>query len=351
MFDALTDRLGKVFDGLTGRGALSEKDVNEALREIRVALLEADVALSVVKKFIDDVRPQGHRRERHQVDQARPAGRQDRARRAGRDAGRGRRTAAAEDRQPARRHHDGRPAGLGQNHHHRQARQAPEGTGTQEGPRRLARHAPPGRDGAAARSSPTRSASMRCRSSPGQLPPDIARRAIQAAKFGGYDVLMLDTAGRTTLDDQMMNEADEIAKIANPYETLLVADALTGQDAVETAQALQRTPAAHRPRAHPHGRRRPRRRCALDARRHRPADPLHRHGREARRARRVRRPPHRRPHSRAGRHRLAGREGQGRDGHGRGRARRQEDAEGSVRPGRSTPASCARCSAWAASAA
>jgi len=57
MFDALTDRLGKVFDGLTGRGALSEKDVNEALREIRVALLEADVALSVVKKFIDDVRP------------------------------------------------------------------------------------------------------------------------------------------------------------------------------------------------------------------------------------------------------------------------------------------------------
>jgi signal recognition particle subunit SRP54 len=70
----------------------------------------------------------------------------------------------------------------------------------------------------------------------GQLPADIARRALQAAKFGGYDVLMLDTAGRTTLDDQMMNEADEIAKIANPSETLLVADALTGQDAVETAR-------------------------------------------------------------------------------------------------------------------
>jgi signal recognition particle subunit SRP54 len=70
----------------------------------------------------------------------------------------------------------------------------------------------------------------------GQLPADITRRAIQAAKFGGYDVLMLDTAGRTTLDDQMMNEADEIAKIANPSETLLVADALTGQDAVETAR-------------------------------------------------------------------------------------------------------------------
>ena len=56
MFDALSDRLGGIFDGLTGRGALSEKDVNAALREIRVALLEADVALPVVKDFIDSVR-------------------------------------------------------------------------------------------------------------------------------------------------------------------------------------------------------------------------------------------------------------------------------------------------------
>jgi signal recognition particle subunit SRP54 len=70
----------------------------------------------------------------------------------------------------------------------------------------------------------------------GQLPPDIARRAVNAARLGGYDVLMLDTAGRTTLDDQMMNEAAEIAAIARPNETLLVADALTGQDAVETAR-------------------------------------------------------------------------------------------------------------------
>jgi signal recognition particle subunit SRP54 len=57
MFDALTSKITGVLDGLTGKGALSEKDVNEALREMRVALLEADVALPVVKKFIDDVRP------------------------------------------------------------------------------------------------------------------------------------------------------------------------------------------------------------------------------------------------------------------------------------------------------
>ncbi|MEL7453359.1 MAG: signal recognition particle protein, partial [Pseudomonadota bacterium] len=69
----------------------------------------------------------------------------------------------------------------------------------------------------------------------GQLPADIARRALKAAEIGGHDVLILDTAGRTTLDEQMMGEAAEIAAIATPSETLLVADALTGQDAVETA--------------------------------------------------------------------------------------------------------------------
>jgi signal recognition particle subunit SRP54 len=70
----------------------------------------------------------------------------------------------------------------------------------------------------------------------GQLPVDIARRALNAAKIGGYDVLFLDTAGRTSIDEQMMTEAAEIAEIAQPQETLLVADALTGQDAVETAR-------------------------------------------------------------------------------------------------------------------
>jgi signal recognition particle subunit SRP54 len=72
----------------------------------------------------------------------------------------------------------------------------------------------------------------------GQAAPDIARRAIQAAKLQGYDVVILDTAGRTTLDEAMMSEAAEIARISNPSETLLVADALTGQDAVRTAKAF-----------------------------------------------------------------------------------------------------------------
>ncbi len=69
----------------------------------------------------------------------------------------------------------------------------------------------------------------------GQTPPQIARRALEAARLGGYDVVMLDTAGRTTLDDEMMNEAAEVKRVANPHEMLLVADALTGQDAVNLA--------------------------------------------------------------------------------------------------------------------
>ena len=73
---------------------------------------------------------------------------------------------------------------------------------------------------------------------PGQAAPDIARRALQSAKLQGFDVVILDTAGRTTLDEAMMSEAAEIARIANPSETLLVADALTGQDAVRTAKAF-----------------------------------------------------------------------------------------------------------------
>ena len=72
----------------------------------------------------------------------------------------------------------------------------------------------------------------------GQAAPDIARRAMQAARLQGYDVLILDTAGRTTIDEAMRAEVAEIAKISSPSETLLVADALTGQDAVRTAKAF-----------------------------------------------------------------------------------------------------------------
>src|ERR1700745_1501393 len=72
----------------------------------------------------------------------------------------------------------------------------------------------------------------------GQKPAQIAKRALEAGKLGGYDVVLLDTAGRTTLDEEMMSEAAEIKTAANPHEVLLVADSLTGQDAVNLARSL-----------------------------------------------------------------------------------------------------------------
>src|SRR5689334_20397198 len=72
----------------------------------------------------------------------------------------------------------------------------------------------------------------------GQQPPQIARRALEAGKLGGYDVVLLDTAGRTTLDEEMMAEAANIKASADPHEVLLVADALTGQDAVNLARSF-----------------------------------------------------------------------------------------------------------------
>ena len=235
MFDALTDKLGKVFDGLTGRGALSEKDVNEALREIRVALLEADVALSVVKKFIDDVRPlavgenviksikPGQLVVKIVHDQLVET--------------------LGGDEEPAPLKIDSPPAVI--------MMAGLQGSGKTTTTGKLAKRLKEVerkkvlvasldvRRPAAMEQLRVLAQQVGVDALPiveGQLPPDIARRAIQAAKFGGFDVVILDTAGRTTLDDQMMNEAAQIAEIAKPQETLLVADSLTGQDAVETAK-------------------------------------------------------------------------------------------------------------------
>jgi signal recognition particle subunit SRP54 len=235
LFDALTEKLGKVFDDLTGRGALSEKDVNEALREIRVALLEADVALPVVKKFIDDVRPKAV--GENVIRSIKP----------------GQLVVKivydtlvdtlGGDEEPPPLKIDSPPAVI--------MMAGLQGSGKTTTTGKLAKRLKDverkkvlvasldTRRPAAMEQLKVLAGQVGVDALPiveGQLAADIARRAVQAAKFGGYDVLMLDTAGRTTLDEQMMNEAAEIASIANPNETLLVADALTGQDAVETAR-------------------------------------------------------------------------------------------------------------------
>jgi signal recognition particle subunit SRP54 len=237
MFDALTERLSSVFDRLGGRGVLSEKDVDEALREVRVALLEADVALSVARDFITKAKERATGEEI--VRSVRPAD------------------------QVVKIVYDGLVETLG---------------GDEPTPLNLA-VTPPAvimMAGLQGSGKTTTAAKLALRLSKterkkvlmasldtrrpaameqlamlgvqaevdtlpivaGQNAPDIARRALSAARLGGYDVLILDTAGRTTLDEAMMSEAAEIARIATPAETLLIADSLTGQDAVRTAKAF-----------------------------------------------------------------------------------------------------------------
>ncbi|MEM6713296.1 MAG: signal recognition particle protein, partial [Pseudomonadota bacterium] len=237
MFDALTDRLGGVFDGLLGRGALTEKDVTAALREIRVALLEADVALPVVKDFIASIK--------------------------GRAVGEEVIRSVKPGQQVVKIVNDGLIELLGGEEIDTSLRvdnppavimmAGLQGSGktttTAKIAMRLAKRdqkkvllasldtrRPAAMEQLAILADQVGDGVSSLPIIKGQSPAEIARRALQAAKLGGHDVLFLDTAGRTSIDEQMMAEASEIAKIANPNETLLVADSLTGQDAVETAR-------------------------------------------------------------------------------------------------------------------
>jgi signal recognition particle subunit SRP54 len=255
MFDSLSERLNAVLDRLTRRGALSEADVDAALREVRRALLEADVALDVVRAFTDEVKKRAVGVDRRQVGHARPDGREDRARSADRDAGI-ERAADRPQRAGAGRHHDGRPAGLRQNHHHREARQAPDRARQAQGADGLARHPPPGGDGAARGARPQVSVET-LPIVAGQTPVQIATRALQAARLGGYDVVLLDTAGRTHARRSDDERGGRGRRAANPHEVLLVADALTGQDAVNLARAstsASASPASCSPRVDGDGR-------------------------------------------------------------------------------------------------
>ncbi|HUO11899.1 MAG TPA: signal recognition particle protein [Caulobacteraceae bacterium] len=237
MFDGLTERLSTVFDRLSGRGVLSEKDVDEALREVRVALLEADVALPVVRDFVAKAKEAASGEA--VIRSVKPAD------------------------QVVKIVYDGLVDMLGGEEPEplRLALNPPtvilvaglQGSGKTTMTGKLAlRLAKTERKKVLVASLDTRRPAAMEQLAilakqaevdslpivPGQTAADIARRALSAARLGGYDVLFLDTAGRTTLDEAMMAEAAEIARIATPAETLLVADSLTGQDAVRTAKAF-----------------------------------------------------------------------------------------------------------------
>jgi len=240
MFESLSDRLGGIFDGLKKRGALKEADVKAAMREVRVALLEADVALPVVKDFVAKV---GEKAIGQQVLKSVTPGQQvikivnDEmvAMLGGADAeplntaglppvamlmvglqGSGKTTSTAKI---AKRltEQDKKKVLMASLDVQRPAAQEQLATlGEQIGVKTLP-------------------------IIKGQSPVDIAKRAMDAAKLQGFDVLMLDSAGRLSIDEALMAEIKAVHQVANPLETLLVADSLTGQDAVATAQNFAKT--------------------------------------------------------------------------------------------------------------
>jgi signal recognition particle subunit SRP54 len=236
MFDNLSEKLSGILDGLTRRGALSEQDVDAALREVRRALLEADVALDVSRAFIEQVKKRA----------------------VGVDVIK----SVTPGQMVVKIVHDELIATLGSNAQPIDLNAAApvpimmvglQGSGKTTTTAKMAKRLSErdGRKVLMASLDTRRPAAMEQLavlgqqvSVPtlpiveGQTPFQIAARAIQAAKLGGYDVVLLDTAGRITLDEDMMNEAAEVRRAAAPHEILLVADALTGQDAVNLARSF-----------------------------------------------------------------------------------------------------------------
>lgn len=234
MFDNLSDRLGGIFDKLTKRGALSDADVTAALREVRRALIEADVALDVVRSFTDKVRSRAVGRE--VVKSVTPG------------------------QMVVKIVHDQLVEMLGASSAPIDLAATPpvaimmvglQGSGkttssakialrlTKRDKRKVLMASLDTRRPAAQEQLKVLGEQNAIETLPivaGQTPTQITERAMTAARLGGYDVVILDTAGRTHIDEPLMAEMADIKRLSNPHEILLVADALTGQDAVNLAR-------------------------------------------------------------------------------------------------------------------
>ena len=236
MFESLSDRLSGVFDKLTKQGALSEADVSTALREVRVALLEADVSLPVARDFVKRVQEKATGQA---VTKSVTPGQQ--VVKIVHDELIG--VLQGENETPGTLKIDSPPAPIlmvglqGGGKTTTTAKLAKRLKETQ-GKRVLMASLDTNRP-AAQEQLEILGKQIGVDSLPivkGQSAIDIAKRAKQQATLGGYDVYMLDTAGRLSIDEELMAEVEAVRNATNPHETLLVVDGLTGQDAVHTAQ-------------------------------------------------------------------------------------------------------------------
>jgi signal recognition particle subunit SRP54 len=239
VFDTLSDRLSGVFDRLRGRGALNEDDVRGAMREVRIALLEADVALPVVRRFVDRVTEQAIGA---QVLRSVTPGQQ--VVKIVHDALV--ETLGGDDPQAGELDFAAAPpvvilmAGL-------------QGSGKTTSTAKIAKLLKERQGKKVLMASldvyrPAAQEQLRVLGEQaavatlpivqGQMPVAIAERALQSARLQAIDVLMLDTAGRLHVDPALMGELQAVAAATSPRETLLVVDALTGQDAVNVAQSF-----------------------------------------------------------------------------------------------------------------
>lgn len=233
MFASLSNRLGNVFSGLRKRGTLTEADIDAAMREVRLALLEADVALPVVKDFIKSLKEKAVGAE--VVKSISPA------------------------QMVVKLVQDHLAELLGSEHEDLNlAAQPPavllmvglQGSGKTTSTGKLAKLLKEKRKKkvlvasldiyrpAAQQQLEVLAGQAGVSALPviaGQSPAEITERALKTARLEGFDVLLLDTAGRLHIDDELMAELQEVKRLSSPIETLLVADSLTGQDAVQIA--------------------------------------------------------------------------------------------------------------------
>ena len=235
MFNGLADRLSKVFDRLTGRGIITEATMDETAREIKIALLEADVALPVVKDFIAHVKEKAVGAE------------------------------VIKSIQPAQMVikivHDELVALLGDstpfnwdvNARNVLLMVGLQGSGKTTSSAKIAlKLKKEGKKVLLASLDTYRPAAQEQLTDlgktyeldvlpivAGEKPLEITKRALNEAKLGLYDILILDTAGRLHIDEEMMDEVAKIRDLSNPKETLLVVDALMGQDAVNVAREFK----------------------------------------------------------------------------------------------------------------